>query len=72
MPLSCSRTEEFLSRHLAKTRPNKILVKFKNGRVRKYEPVFESRKIVVADRQMQRRRAYASAAVARIFGLEPE
>jgi len=61
-----------LNRHLANTRPNKILVKFKNGRVRTYEPVFEARKFVVADGQMQRRRAYASAVVARIFGLEPE
>jgi len=72
VPPSRRRTAEFLSRHLANTRPNKILVKFKNGRVRTYEPVFEARKIMVADRQMQRRRAYASAAVARIFGLEPE
>jgi len=48
------------------------LFKFKNGRVRTYEPVFGARKIVVAERQMQQRRAYASAAVARIFSLEPE
>jgi len=69
-PPSRSGTADCLNRHLANTRPSKILVTFKNGRVRTYEPVFEALKLVVADRQIQRRRAYASAAVARIFGLE--
>jgi len=37
-----------------------------------YEPVVEPRKLVVANRRLQPRRSYASSAVARIFGLEPE
>jgi len=72
VPPSRSGMADFLNSHLANTRPNNILFKFKNGRVRTYEPVFETRKIVVAARQMQQRRAYAPAAVAGIFGLEPE
>ena len=72
MPPSPSDRAAFWNHHLAATRPEKIQVKFKNGRVRTYEMTFEPRKPVVAARQMRRRIGYASAAVARILGLEPE
>jgi len=72
VPPSLSDRATFWNHHLAATRPDKIQVKFKNGRIRNYEMRFEPRKPVVAARQMRRRIGYASAAVARSLGLEPE
>jgi len=72
VPPSPSDRAAFWNHHLAATRPDKIQVKFKNGRIRTYEMTFEPRKPVVAARQMRRRIGYASAAVTRILGLEPE